>query len=70
LHTPQIKAGPDKVDRKAMPKGIEWMSTSIIFPYFFTIMCHLTPFNVKDVLIVGDISHRNVLGEQFKGFIM
>jgi len=31
---------------------------------------HLTPFNAKDVSILRDILHRNVLGKQFKGFII
>jgi hypothetical protein len=71
LHTPQVKAGSDKVDRKDVPKGMGMNINASHLPIFLHYSVHLTPFNAKDRLFLGgDFLHRNVLGKQFKGFII
>jgi len=70
LHTPQVKARPDKVDGKAMPKRMGMDINANHLPIFLHYSVHLTPFNAKDVLILRDILRGNVLGKQFKGFII
>ena len=69
LHPPKVKSGPDKMDGEAMSKGMGMHINTYHLPIFLHYGVHLTPFNAKDVPILGDILHRNVPGKQFKGFI-
>jgi hypothetical protein len=70
LHTPQIKPEPHQVDSKAMPKRMGVNINANHLPISLHYSVHLTPFNAKDVPILRDILHRNVLRKQFKGSII
>ena len=70
LYPPEVKAGPHQMDSKAVPKGMRVNVNANHLPIFLHYSVHLTPFNAKDVPILGDILRRNVLGEQFKGLII
>ena len=70
LHAPKVKARPDKVDGKRMPERMGVNVNANHLPIFLHYSVHLTPFDAKDVPILRDILHGNVLGKQFRGFVI